>query len=1650
MAKNSLTSSLIYGLFLSILFILNVSTASAQNSSNRGTPAESKPGQSTPSTYARDKIETVNLVNGNFSLAIPIATIGGRGSASFTVVLSYNSKVWTAQHDAEWIPQGDSEFPPIGTVRNYYTAMYEKLEEFEPGLAKLGGGWTIRVTPGIKALTFGIDPAPTTWCNQGTDEVPDCGFKYVLTKMWLSLPDGSQIEMRDQATQGAPARATHITDGYRQLIDRDRGRVWRSVDGSGVIFVRDANYPVGQLTGLHFPSGWIFMTDGTRIRMDEGAGSKMIDRNGNFIDIAMGGQYTDALGRQTTLSFSPNTVAVTVEGYMGTADRTVTINTGAIGDPDNLRADFRTLPRPFTTGDAFTDALGNYSEHTIQAPHTDLFNHSEGIKAYGTSAGVDVGEKTAVTQLNLLDGRSMRFRYNQYGEVSEIVYPGGGVSQIDYLGTATSVCEVSAPIAATLNRRVGQRRTLTDGTNVDATWIYNLNATSVVDGTTYPATLVEIRAGGAAGTLLSSTKHAFLKKGFGSEYRSCFGSYTGTGNEKFGNAREFYTETLTGNGTVVTRRNWVQRAPVVWANDEGLGYNAYINEPSHAQDQPPNDDRITWEDTTLENGKKKRVEYDYDQFNNVTLIKEYDFGNTSGSLGALIRKTYRTYVTNLNNYCYTNLNPADASCGSGLASDVNSIIYQPGLVLTETIKDANDNQKAYSEFEYDNYSSATNHAALVLNSGMIHYDAIRFSTFNNASQPRGNVTKHSRWVGGSNYLHAFNQYDNAGNLVWTKDPNGNVSTISYGDNFGNGTNPDSGLIGPAGATFAMATGVANALNHQSKVQFNYALGSPTGTKDPNLVKTRTEYDSVGRPIRVTAAVGAPAQTIAETTYPTLTANESTTSSQLDTTRWLASKIVFDEFDRPVTSWQSEDGLHASMATFSIRTNTLYDEIGRVTSISNPYRPAQGETALYTTSVYDLMGRVTSVTTPDNSVVQTSYSSNEVTVTDQIGNKRKSVTDALGRLIQIYEAPDQPTFNYLTTYAYDVLDNLVSVSQGGQMRYFMYDPAKRLIRARNPEQDTHASLALSDVQTGNAQWSMGYQYDANGNLTQKTDSRAIISTYGYDALNRNTTINYSNTTTNPDITRSYDGATKGVGRFWQSYAGGTETAGTTVEHLKIHTYDELGRPKDQRQRFRTNSVWGSTEYRVERTYNLAGNVTLQTYPSNRTAAYSYDNAGRASSASGNLGDGTQRTYATGISYVASGAMKQEQFGTTTPIYNKHIYNSRQQLSEIRVGTTPNDTSWNRGAIINHYAACAGACNGTDNNGNLKRQTIYVSTATGSVNWTQTYDYDSLNRLKKVTERDSNTAQLWKQGYTYDRFGNRTIDPLQTSGTGINNKQFTVNTANNRLGVPVGQTGTMTYDPAGNLTADTYSGSAVTRVYDAENRLTSETQGGGLVVGEYNYTADGQRVRRKVNGLETWQVYGMDGELLAEYAAAGASVSPQKEYGYRNGELLVTTEPSTQTVQNVTWTGAAGVTVNGNSLTKTAGTAWGNAGAASTETIASGDGYVEFTATETNTARMCGLSFGNSNTNYTEIDFAMYPTNAGTVSVYEGGVNRGSFGAYTPGTVFRVAVESGVVKYYRNGAVIYTSTVTPTYPLVVDTAMYTVGATLTNVVIGIGSG
>ena len=167
-----------------------------------------------------------------------------------------------------------------------------------------------------------------------------------------------------------------------------------------------------------------------------------------------------------------------------------------------------------------------------------------------------------------------------------------------------------------------------------------------------------------------------------------------------------------------------------------------------------------------------------------------------------------------------------------------------------------------------------------------------------------------------------------------------------------------------------------------------------------------------------------------------------------------------------------------------------------------------------------------------------------------------------------------------------------------------------------------------------------------------------------------------------------------------------------------------------------------------------------------------------------------------------------------------------------------------------------------------------------------------------------------------------------------------------------------------------------------------------------------------------------------------------------EIVVRGTVATGTCSNVVseevvWLNSSlqNLTATGNSLLKTQSNGVWNGGAASYNTV-SNNGYLEFIATETNTERMCGLSTSNANSNYNTIRYAIYLRSNGTCSIFESGSNRGSFGAYSSGDRFRVSVESNVVRYYRNNTLLYTSTLTPTLPLLVDVSINSVNGTVTS--------
>jgi Chitobiase/beta-hexosaminidase C-terminal domain len=224
------------------------------------------------------------------------------------------------------------------------------------------------------------------------------------------------------------------------------------------------------------------------------------------------------------------------------------------------------------------------------------------------------------------------------------------------------------------------------------------------------------------------------------------------------------------------------------------------------------------------------------------------------------------------------------------------------------------------------------------------------------------------------------------------------------------------------------------------------------------------------------------------------------------------------------------------------------------------------------------------------------------------------------------------------------------------------------------------------------------------------------------------------------------------------------------------------------------------------------------------------------------------------------------------------------------------------------------------------------------------------------------------------------------------------------------------------------------YTSSQSITATSATPGAVI---RYTVDGTEPAPSSPTIGSVTVLGPFTQLKARAWVSGLVTSPVQSGHYSIGPL--TTEP-------VIWTHLVNAVASGSTVSKAGGgaAAW-DSGAASTQSIVSSDGYVEFKANPGEYA-FAGLSAGDGGVNWAEIDFAFYAYPTGALAIYENGVWReGVSAAYVAGDTLRVAVEGGVVKYRKNGVLIYTSSIAPTFPLLVDTSFHRPGASIQQAVI-----
>ena len=146
--------------------------------------------------------------------------------------------------------------------------------------------------------------------------------------------------------------------------------------------------------------------------------------------------------------------------------------------------------------------------------------------------------------------------------------------------------------------------------------------------------------------------------------------------------------------------------------------------------------------------------------------------------------------------------------------------------------------------------------------------------------------------------------------------------------------------------------------------------------------------------------------------------------------------------------------------------------------------------------------------------------------------------------------------------------------------------------------------------------------------------------------------------------------------------------------------------------------------------------------------------------------------------------------------------------------------------------------------------------------------------------------------------------------------------------------------------------------------------------------------------------------------------------------------------VTWENELNILFQGNDIARASGFGWGSAGIASSNQI--GDNmYASTIVQETNTARFFGLSNQDVDANWNSIDFGVYLSDVGTISIYESGVYKGGFGNYNVGDTVFIKVENGIVNYYLNSNLFYVSNSIPNLPLLIDVSIYTNGGSIKSV-------
>ncbi|HEV2416458.1 MAG TPA: RHS repeat-associated core domain-containing protein [Terriglobia bacterium] len=763
---------------------------------------------------------------------------------------------------------------------------------------------------------------------------------------------------------------------------------------------------------------------------------------------------------------------------------------------------------------------------------------------------------------------------------------------------------------------------------------------------------------------------------------------------------------------------------------------------------------------------------------------------------------------------YTCYNGTTSPCNGATITfpmtSVATVTSWPGGLESENIATYNSYGLPTDVKEYD-YGitlarETTTQYASLSNHNILDRPSLVTITGTNGQGQQGTVSQTSYGYDGNGNLTSESSgglargftYNANGTMATSTDYGLHATTFDYGSGSCNGSFPTSIVVQPLSLT--------------SNMTWDCNTGLVTSVTNPNSQTTTFSYDNL---YRLTQTTNPPGQGQTTTTYNDESNGSSwsvVTTTAVSGSLSSSTTVTLDGLGRPI-----EQTLSGSDIGTVSNVSTAYDSDGRVHSVSNPY---VGSSTGGDTYSYDALGRVTSVSHADGNTINTSYSGNCSTTTDEATRARELCSDALGRLTQVHEDPSG--LNYGTSYTYDGLNDLLTVSQSGQSRTYQYDSLARLIKAVTPESGTTT---------------YGYSgcSGALSNVCTRTDGRGITTTYSYDALNRITGKSYSDGVT-PSISYSYDQSAC-LGQP-SCYNVGLQTGMVDGAGSEAWSYDSMGRViADQRT---TSGVTGTTDYG----YNLDGSLNSIGYPSGRVVTYSRNGAAQITGVNFASFAGTpvNYNYLTSAQYAPSGEPASVTLGNG--LTENWSYNNRLQPATLTLSSSV-------------LTAMNLAYSFVDANGHNDGS---MATITDNLNngRTQSFTYDSLNRILTAKTQGTDPSYCYGYSYGYDQWANLTgVTDTQCTGYGLS-----VGTdGNNHL------TGNYTYNAAGDMTYDNVN----TYTYNAESEMTAAGSS------SYKYDGEGRQVNNSAGTL-FW--YGQSGQVLAELQGG----SNWSDYIYANGRRI----------------------------------------------------------------------------------------------------------------------------------------------------------------------